>query len=131
MQLPECERYPTRIGKEMHGLPPSCSDERQRRTAGWPPAGDRQGHGVLVVVVGVTSHQGDQESWLQGQGAQVVTRETPSRYAQCESPKGPYLSPSSECSGHWKAQCGEEAHAAFGEGPTGAPRSAMIVKQLC
>ena len=81
-QLPECERYPTRIDKEMNGLPTSCSDVRQRRTAGWPTAGDRQGHGVLIVVVGVTSHQGGQESWPQGKGAQVITTDTPSR-AKC------------------------------------------------
>ncbi len=67
--------------------------------------------------MGVTSRQGGQESWPQGKGAQVVTRDTPSRYAKCESPKGGYLSPSLEGYGHWKAQCGEESHAAFGEGP--------------
>ena len=118
VQLPERERYPTRIGKEMNGLPTSCSDVRQRRTAGWPTAGDRQGHGVPVVVVGVTSHQGGQERWLQGKGAQVVTTDTPSRYAKCESPKGWYRSSSLEGCDHWKAQCGDKSHAAFGEGLT-------------
>ena len=67
--------------------------------------------------MGVTSHQGDQESWSQGKGAQVVTRNTPSRYAKCGAPKGSYLSTSLEGCDHWKAQCGEESHAAFGEGP--------------
>ena len=51
---------------------------------------------MLIVVVGVTSHQGDQEIWSQGKGAQVVMRDTLSRYAKCESPKGPYLSTSME-----------------------------------
>ena len=72
MQPLERERYPTKIVKEMNGLPTSCSDVRQRRTTGWPSAGDRHGHGVPIVVVGVTSHQGDQESWSQGKGAQVT-----------------------------------------------------------
>ncbi len=76
-----------------------------------------------IVVVGVTSHQGGQEHWPQGQGAQVVTRDTPSRYAKCESPKGQYLSPSLEGGDHWKAQCGDKSHAAFGEGPTEKGRS--------
>ncbi len=62
---------------------------------------------VLVVVVGVTSHQGGQESWSQGKGAQVVTSDTPSRYAKCGAPKGSYLSTSLEGCDHWKAQCGE------------------------
>ena len=128
LHLPERERYPTGIGKEMHGLPTSCSDVRQRRTAGWPTAGDRQGHGVPIVVVGVTSHQGGQECWPQGKGAQVVTRDTPSRYAQCGSPKGRYLSPSLKGCDHWKAQCGDTSHAAFGEGPTekGCSRSTSL-----
>jgi hypothetical protein len=72
MQLPEREHYPARIAKEMSELPTSCSDVRQRRTTGWPIAGDRHGHGVPILVVGVTSHQGDQESWSQGKGAQVT-----------------------------------------------------------
>ena len=68
--------------------------------------------------MGVTSHQGGQERWPQGKGAQVVMRDTPGRYAKCEAPKGKYLSPSLEGCDHWKAQCGDKSHAAFGEGPT-------------
>jgi hypothetical protein len=29
------------------------------RKAGWPTGGDAYGHRVLIVVVGVTPHQGD------------------------------------------------------------------------
>ena len=29
------------------------------RKAGWPTGGDAYGHGVPIVVVGVTSYQGD------------------------------------------------------------------------
>jgi len=36
-----------------------------------PPRREAQGHGGLVVVVGVTSHQGAEESSAQGEGAQV------------------------------------------------------------
>ena len=39
---------------------------------GWPKKGDLQGHGVLVVVVGVTTHQGGRESRPQGEGEQVI-----------------------------------------------------------
>jgi hypothetical protein len=75
VQLPVRERYPTRIGKEMHGLPTSCSDVRQRRTAGWPTGGDAYGHGAPIVVVGVTPHQGARESLVQG-GAPCEAQET-------------------------------------------------------
>ena len=35
------------------------------------PGRESQGYGVLVVVVGVTSHQGERESRSQGEGEQV------------------------------------------------------------
>jgi len=40
-----------------------------------PPRREAQGHGVLIVVVGVTSHQGAEESSAQGEGAQVFAAE--------------------------------------------------------
>jgi len=36
-----------------------------------PPRREAQGHGVPILLVGVTSHQGDRESRSQGEGAQV------------------------------------------------------------
>ena len=43
--------------------------------------------GLLPDVVEVTSHQGDQESWSQGKGAQVTRYSTAGRYAKCRAPK--------------------------------------------
>ena len=40
---------------------------------GWPTAREGHGHGVLIVVVGVTTHQGGREIRHQGEGAQVAT----------------------------------------------------------
>jgi len=39
---------------------------------GWPTGRESYGHGVLVVVVGVTPHQGERESRSQGEAGQVV-----------------------------------------------------------
>ena len=46
--------------------------------SGLPKRGDPHGKGASVVLVGVTSYQGGQESWPQGkgrQGAQAVVGE--------------------------------------------------------
>ena len=40
-----------------------------------------EGDGVLVVVVGATTHQGGRESRPQGEGAQVMGRSMAGRYA--------------------------------------------------
>ena len=47
------------------------SDVSHRGHAGWPTAGDREGHGVPVVRVGVTAHRGGREDRPQGDGAQA------------------------------------------------------------
>ena len=41
------------------------------RNSGWPTGRESYGHGVLIVVDGVTSIQGERESHLQGEGGQV------------------------------------------------------------
>ena len=43
----------------MNGVPTSVYDVHGIRKTGWPTGGDAYGHGVLMVVVGVTPHQGD------------------------------------------------------------------------
>lgn len=43
------------------------------RNMGWPSCREAAGHGVFVVVVGVTPHQGGRESRLQGEGRQVLS----------------------------------------------------------
>jgi len=44
---------------------------------GWPMAREDQGHGVAVVVVGITSHQGAQESYVQGEADRRSERRGP------------------------------------------------------
>jgi len=44
---------------------------------GWPTGRESQGHGVVVVVVGVTSHRGERESRLQGDARQVIGWQDP------------------------------------------------------
>ncbi|NJM22274.1 MAG: hypothetical protein HC907_27980 [Richelia sp. SM1_7_0] len=53
-----------------------------------PKGRESYGDGVLIVVVGVTPHQGKRESRLQGKVEQVIKDETEiERYAKCEQPK--------------------------------------------
>jgi hypothetical protein len=52
-------------------------DERGINPLGREPRGD----GVLVVVVGATTHQGGRESRPQGEGAQVTGHRRAARYA--------------------------------------------------
>ncbi len=67
--------------KEMSGTPTSRSDVRQRRTRDLPLGREPQDDGVLVVVVGVATHQGGRESRPQGEGAQVAGYLMAGRYA--------------------------------------------------
>ena len=46
-------------GKGMNEVPTSVYYVRDIRNSGWPTGRESYGHAVLVVVVGVTSHQGD------------------------------------------------------------------------
>jgi hypothetical protein len=54
----------------MSGLSTGCSDVLHRRTTGSPSSREGDGDGASIGVVGVTSYQGDQESWPQGKGRQ-------------------------------------------------------------
>jgi hypothetical protein len=68
----------------MNDVPTSVSDVQRIRNAGWPTGGDAYGHGILVVVVGVTPHQGERESRSQGEAGEAVSPVgTQSRYAKC------------------------------------------------
>ena len=55
----------------MNGVPTSVYDVSLDRKTGWPMGGDAYGHGVLIVVVGVTPHRGGRESRLQGEAGQA------------------------------------------------------------
>ncbi|MGC1951961.1 MAG: hypothetical protein WA970_05165, partial [Gammaproteobacteria bacterium] len=59
----------------------SRSDVQQGRTRDQSSGCEPQGDGVLVVVVGVVSHQGGRESRPQGEGAQVTGHASAARYA--------------------------------------------------
>ena len=65
------ERYPTRVFKEMSGAPAAALIVCQRRTWDHRPS-TAGGDGVLVVVGGLTTVQGERESRSQGEGAQVM-----------------------------------------------------------
>ena len=52
-----------------------------RTNAGSPAGREAQGDGVPIVVVGAATHQGERESRLQGEGAQVIGYLTTERYA--------------------------------------------------
>ena len=54
---------------------------------GLPTEGDLYGNGVLVLVVGVTSHQGAWESQAQGEGAQVTAMNSYHEVCECRTPK--------------------------------------------
>ncbi len=57
--------------KAMSWEPTSRSDVPSGRNMGWPKARECYGHGVVIVVVGVTSHQGEREIRSQGEARQV------------------------------------------------------------
>src|SRR5215475_2934724 len=54
---------------------------------GWPVGRESHDHGVLIVLVGVTPHQGARESRAQGEVAQVVGCPGAVRYARGGTPK--------------------------------------------
>jgi hypothetical protein len=56
----------------MSGLPKSCSDVQQGRTAGLPKGRETYGDGAPIAVAGVTTCQGVRESRTQGKVAQVT-----------------------------------------------------------
>jgi len=53
----------------------SALGRRLCENVGWPTGREPYGHGVPVVVAGVTTCQGGRESRLQGEAAQVLTIE--------------------------------------------------------
>lgn len=55
----------------MSGVPTSVYGVSFVRKTGWPTGGDVYGHGVLIVVVGVTPHRGGRESRPQGEAGQA------------------------------------------------------------
>ena len=59
-------RCPVRAIKEMSRTPKSRSDVQRRRTRDQPSGRESLGDGVLIVVVGATTHRGGRESRPQG-----------------------------------------------------------------
>jgi hypothetical protein len=60
-----------------------------------PTRREPHGNGVPILVVGVTTYQGRREDRLQGEGAQVVDRQSPcgTRNAERQSGTAYHLSP--------------------------------------
>jgi hypothetical protein len=68
----------------MNGVPTSVYDVHGRRNAGWPTGGDAYGHGILVVVDGVTPIRGDGHAdYRAKQDRSVSLLGTQWRYAKC------------------------------------------------
>ena len=66
---------PTRRRKGMSGTPTSVRYVASVRNAGWPTGRESQGHGVPMVVGGVTSTQGD---------GHAVHRAKQDRWSDCQ-----------------------------------------------
>ena len=60
--------------------------------AGSPKVRERYGDGGLVLVGGVTPHQGVRESRIQGEGGQVIGHHQIGRDAKCRVPKRCWVS---------------------------------------
>jgi hypothetical protein len=60
----------------------------QRQNMAWPTVREDQGHGVVVVVVAVTRHQGARERRAQGEARQVVGVREPCGTRDAESQSG-------------------------------------------
>ena len=68
-----------------------------------------------VVVVGVTTHQGERESRSQGQGAQVLTIDNDGEVREMRNATTVLAITHYE---HWRAGCPESGHVRFGGGPS-------------
>ena len=82
-----------------------------------PPHREVQGHGRLIVVVGVTTHQGAEESSAQGKGAEVSVAE---RHAGVRDAQRLACRSASRASGDQalESRVPGNGHALFGEGRT-------------
>jgi hypothetical protein len=69
----------------MSRVPTSVYIVHSIRNAGWPTGGDAYGHGILVVVDGVTPIRGERENRPQGEAGEVSEslQMTRWRYAKC------------------------------------------------
>jgi hypothetical protein len=79
----------------MNGVPTSVYDVSLDRKTGWPTGGDAYGHGVLIVVDGVTSIQGERESRSQGEAGQAGK----CRWREVEVSEMRLLTPTNVCTG--------------------------------
>jgi len=82
-----------------------------------PPRREARGHGRLIVVVGVTPHQGAEESSAQGEGAEVSVAERPAGVRDARCPVGLSASRLRGDQARESRVLGN-GHALFGEGRT-------------
>jgi len=94
-----------------------------------PPHREVQGHGRLVVVVGVTPHQGAEESSAQGEGAEVSVAE---RHAGVRDAQRLACRSASRASGDQarESRVLGNGHALFGEGRTEKARQQDLAGRL-
>jgi hypothetical protein len=68
------ESISRREGKGMSEVPKVVYDVHGIRKAGWPTGRESYGHGVLMVVVGVTPHRGDGNAVHRAKWDRLVNR---------------------------------------------------------
>ena len=102
---------------EADKAPTARSDVDHRGNAGWPTVREGQGHRVLIVVVGVTPHQGVRESRAQGEGAQVPAAGRKGGVRDARWPDLPVCHPQESVGiRYWRAVCSETGMHRSGRG---------------
>ncbi len=97
--------------------------EAASTTMGWPTAREGQDHGVLIVAVGVTSHQGGRANRQQAEGAQLSTGKAQGGRRNAHSHN--CAAPTRACRGSaaLESVLPRKAPGTFGEGPTEKERA--------
>jgi hypothetical protein len=74
--------------QDANGEPKSFYYVHYDCTTGFPTGCEPYGNGVSIVVVGITTHQGERESRSQGEGRQVVNAFTKNtKVCECKEPR--------------------------------------------
>ena len=133
--LRDAGRCPARALKEMSGAPKSRSTRMAETNVGSPTGREPYGDGGLVVVVGVTAHQGGRESRPQGEGGQVIGYRGPGGMRNAERRSGTGCPRSLESRDARKAgtsgSAGGRTFAQSSREPRGRRRTDGVFEWLC
>jgi hypothetical protein len=83
------------------------------RNSGWPTSRKAHGHGVLIVLMGVTTHQGAWESQAQGEGGQVGKK---GWKGDARGASVFHHEPTRKLLVNWRAGCSERCKSGSGRG---------------